>query len=145
MYLEAQRLKKVIQQVIDISGELNKYRGELLWLNRKSEAEINVEHLRVSIEDRKHTLKSLLDKLSTRELIIIRSIKDIGYSERGYRFYGGQKVETIIIEIRGTPQELLDKCSKYYKYTTKEQLIGYLTEHGLISEHLAEGMKILKL
>jgi hypothetical protein len=47
LYLEAQRLKKVIQQIIDLSGELNKFRDELLWLNRKSEAEINVEHLRV--------------------------------------------------------------------------------------------------
>ncbi|MEC0128741.1 hypothetical protein [Paenibacillus pabuli] len=91
--------------------------------------------------------KSDLIKTFTRdELLVIKTVMNVGRSERGYRFYfDSEDVEIIHLPIELTEHELMQKYSYYLVHKTKEELANGIEYYTAVSEQLKEGMEILKL
>lgn len=148
MYEDAQRLKTVIHQVIDLCKELEQRREVFYPFYHEANENIDLvpEHVKAPLFKTKEKLSYILEQLSVQDLIILRCVHDIGRNERGYRSYTyKQEIETIVIDIQRTPQELLEFYSKYRIYETKKQLMNYIIQRSSVSQYMIEGTKILNL
>ncbi|GGH70400.1 hypothetical protein GCM10008014_54800 [Paenibacillus silvae] len=83
------------------------------------------------------------------ELIVIKTVMNIGRSERGYRFFANSErsdyYEIIRLPIELNERELMEKYSYYLVHKTERELADAIEYYTAVSEQLKEGMAILKL
>jgi hypothetical protein len=91
--------------------------------------------------------RSELIKTFTRdELLVIKTVMNVGRSERGYRYhFNSNEIEIIYLPIELTGPELMQKYSYYLVHKTKQELANGIEYYTAVSEQLKEGMEILKL
>ncbi|PZT53726.1 hypothetical protein [Paenibacillus silvae] len=83
------------------------------------------------------------------ELIVIKTVMNIGRSERGYRFFANSErsdfYEIIRLPIELNGRELMEKYSYYLVHKTELELADGIEYYTAVSEQLKEGIAILKL
>ncbi|MBY0214962.1 hypothetical protein [Paenibacillus illinoisensis] len=88
----------------------------------------------------------LINSCTRDELLVIKTVMNVGRSERGYRYYFDREdVEIIHLPIELTGPELMQKYSYYLVHRTKQELAYGIEYYTAVSEQLKEGMEILKL
>ncbi|MFD3270298.1 hypothetical protein ACE3MS_09220 [Paenibacillus dendritiformis] len=138
MLTKAKELLPLMKRIIEYSGSIHR--------QEDGSSEGNPEEM----ERLKQEYAALLEGMSREELLLIRTVANIGNSERGHRFSRekgkGETQETIFeIEIRSTPEELLTSYHQYLVYHTKEQEIQHFRCHLDVPRNLTEGIQILGL
>lgn len=83
------------------------------------------------------------------ELLVIKTVMNIGRCERGYRYYANSEntdyYEIIHLPIELNEHELMQKYSYYLVHKTEHELADRIDYYTAVSEQLKEGMAILKL
>lgn len=83
------------------------------------------------------------------ELLVIKTVMNIGQCERGYRYYANSEnpdyYEIIYLPIELNEHELMQKYSYYLVHKTERELADGIEYYTAVSEQLKEGMAILKL
>ncbi|WP_339835247.1 hypothetical protein [Paenibacillus sp. FSL R7-0272] len=83
------------------------------------------------------------------ELLVIKTVMNIGRCERGYRYYANSEnpyyYEIIHLPIELNEHELMQKYSYYLVHKTEHELADRMEYYTAVSEQLKEGMAILKL
>lgn len=110
-------------------------------------AEAKLSHLGEEVVRALEQKRSDLINSCTRdELLVIKTVMNVGRSERGYRYYFDRDdVEIIHLPIELSGPELMQKYSYYLVHKTKQELSGGIEYHTLVSSFLKEGMEILEL
>ncbi|NGP61272.1 hypothetical protein L3476_17675 [Paenibacillus thiaminolyticus] len=137
MLTKAKELLPLMKRIIEYSGSIHR---------QEDGSEGNPEEM----ARLKQEYAALLEGMSREELLLIRTVANIGNSERGHRFSRekgkGETQETIFeIEIRSTPEELLTSYHQYLVYHTKEQEIQHFRYRLDVPCNLTEGIQILGL
>lgn len=95
---------------------------------------------------------SLIRSFTRDELLVIKTVMNVGRSERGYRFYANSErsehsdhYEIIHLPIELNEHELMQKYSYYLVHKTECELADSIEYYTVVSEQLKEGMAILKI
>lgn len=107
-------------------------------------------------QEGQHVVRELEEKRSTQirsftrdELLVIKTVMNVGRSERGYRFYANSEhsnyYEIIHLPIELNEHELMQKYSYYLVHKTERELADGIEYYTAVSEQLKEGMAILKI
>ncbi|MFC9711649.1 hypothetical protein ACFTRD_26245 [Paenibacillus sp. NPDC056933] len=89
---------------------------------------------------------NLIKMFTHEELLVIKTVMNVGRSERGYRYhFNSNEIEIIHLPIELTEHELMQKYSYYLVHKTKQELAHGIEYYTAVSEQLKEGMEILKL
>ncbi|WP_434748121.1 hypothetical protein [Paenibacillus amylolyticus] len=95
---------------------------------------------------------TLIRGLTRDESLVIKTVMNVGRSERGYRFYANSErsehsdhYEIIHLPIELNEHELMQKYSYYLVHKTESELADGMEYYTAVSEQLKEGMAILKL
>ncbi|MGG4393384.1 hypothetical protein ABEX25_03580 [Paenibacillus thiaminolyticus] len=142
MLTKAKELLPLMKRIIEYSGSIHSLEAR----QEDGSSEGNPEEM----ERLKQEYAALLEGMSREDLLLIRTVANIGNSERGHRFSRekgkGEIQETIFeIEIRSTPEELLTSYHQYLVYHTKEQEIQHFRHRLDVPRNLSDGIQILGL
>lgn len=132
MYSLAKQLAGRMRALIEIEREMAEAKNKL--------ADEKILH---GLEQRRsHIITS-----STRdELLVIKTVMNVGRGERGYRHYAdSDQIEIIHLPIELNEHELMQKYSYYFIHRTERELADGIEYYTAVSEQLREGMEILKL
>lgn len=104
------------------------------------------KELNLNYEKKKHQdFCQTLCKLSRRDLIIIKTIVDIGLSGRGFIHDSGNDNKKIFeIEIKEKSEVLLKRFSGFVAYNDHELLVERLSQEAEFSYGLLSGLELLK-
>lgn len=132
MYSLAKQLAGRMRALIEIESEMveaqNNHAAEMVLLD---------------LEQRR---SRIITSSARDELLVIKTVMNVGRGERGYRHYAdSDEVEIIHLPIELNEHELMQKYSYYLIHRTKPELADGIEYYTAVSEELREGMEILKL
>ncbi|WP_458463246.1 hypothetical protein [Paenibacillus sp.] len=132
MYSLAQELAGRMKAIMQIESEIAE-------AEKKSRDEEVVRDLEQKRSD-------LIRTCTRDELLVIKTVMNVGRSERGYRYhFDSDDVEIIHLPIELNEHELMQKYSYYLIHKTERELAYSIEYYTAVSEQLKEGMEILKL
>lgn len=132
MYSLAKQLAGRMKAIMDIESEI-------------AEAERNQQGEEF-VGDLEQKRSELIKTFTRDELLVIKTVMNVGRSERGYRYhFNSNEIEIIYLPIELTGPELMQKYSYYLVHKTKQELANGIEYYTAVSEQLKEGMEILKL
>ncbi|SDL65901.1 MULTISPECIES: hypothetical protein [Paenibacillus] len=132
MYSLAKQLAGRMKAIMDIESEI-------------AEAERNQQGEEF-VRDLEQKRSDLIKTFTRDELLVIKTVMNVGRSERGYRYhFNSNEIEIIHLPIELTGPELMQKYSYYLVHKTKQELANGIEYYTAVSEQLKEGMEILKL
>ncbi|WP_339168422.1 hypothetical protein MKX75_03360 [Paenibacillus sp. FSL R5-0341] len=132
MYSLAKELAGTMKAIMQIESEI---------------AEAKIDHYDEEVvRDLERKRTDLIRACTRDELLVIKTIMNVGQSERGYRHhFNSYDVEIIHLPIELNEHELMQKYSYYLIHKTERELGDSIEYYTAVSEQLKEGMEILKL
>ncbi|WP_458125230.1 hypothetical protein [Paenibacillus sp. Z3-2] len=132
MYSLAKELAGTMKAIIKIESEI---------------AEAKNNHYDEEVVRALEQKRSDLIRSCTRdELLVIKTVMKVGWSERGYRYhFNSDDIEIIHLPIELNEHELMQKYSYYLIHKTERELADSIEYYTAVLEQLKEGMEILKL
>ncbi|QDH23217.1 hypothetical protein [Saccharibacillus brassicae] len=99
-------------------------------------------------QERRDAAANTLASLDRRELWVIETVREIGFSGRGCRTVhtgepGGFTLEFFAVPIEESVDELLKRYAELLEYQTEKQFITRLTRYRGVSAELEEGLRLL--
>ncbi|PQP83497.1 hypothetical protein C0Q44_01945 [Paenibacillus sp. PCH8] len=132
MYSLAKELAGTMRAIMEIESEIIESKN-----NHTDERTL------LDLEQRR---SNLINGSTRDELLVIKTVMNVGRSERGYRHYfDSEDVEIINLPIELNEHELMQKYSYYLIHRTRQELAYGIEYYTAVSEQLKEGMEILKL
>jgi len=132
LYSLAKQLAGRMKEIMEIESEI----AEAESVSKGEQVVRNLEQKR----------SDLIKTFTRDELLVIKTVMNVGRSERGYRHYfDSDDVELIYLSIELNEHELMKKYSHFLVHKTKQELADGIEYHTLVSSFLKEGMEILKL
>ncbi|WP_440116120.1 hypothetical protein [Paenibacillus sp. QZ-Y1] len=132
MYLLAKQLTGRMKAIIEIESEI-----------AEAESDHQDEEVVRSLEQKR---SEWIRTFTRDELLVIKTVMNVGRSERGYRFhFNSNEIEIIHLPIELNEHELMQKYSYYLIHKTERELVDGIEYYTAVSEQLKEGMEILKL
>ncbi|WP_339304237.1 hypothetical protein [Paenibacillus sp. FSL R5-0519] len=132
MYSLAKELAGRMRSIIAIESEI-----------AEAEAQQRGEQVVLGLERQR---SKLINSCTRDELLVIKTVMNVGLRERGYRHYfDSDEIEIITLPIELNEHELMQKYSYYLIHKTERELADRIEYYTAVSEQLREGMQILKL